>query len=73
MYKKFSNLNFQPRSKFFSELSAYKDGPENIFLHKSTGQKIWDGPYWTSPTKTKQKDKTATHISGPSLYVPAPV
>ena len=45
---------------------ADKDGPEHVFLHKWTGQKIMDGPDWTSQTKIK-KDK-----SGPLIFLARP-
>ena len=60
-------LNFLENCPWDLEIQgvAYKDGPENIFLHK-----------WTALIgRVIQKDKSgrATHISGPSLYPPAPV
>ena len=58
-HEKSSTRNFRLQG------GAYKDGPENIFLHKWTGQKILD-----EPDKKDKKDKSgrATHISGLSLY-----
>ena len=66
------------KSYWKSTYRDHNDGPEKIFLHKWTGQKILDGPDWTKaePDKNKtKKDKTgrATDISGPALYAPAPV
>ena len=44
-------------------MGAYKDGPENIFLQKRTGQKILDGSDWSRQTKTKQKRQKWTSHS----------
>ena len=52
-----------------------RTGQKTFFFHKWTGQKILDGLIGRALQKQNKKDKTgrATHISGPSLYAPAPV
>ena len=69
---KLKNLSVKQKSRFlllqwgtYTGGGAYKDGPEHVF-HNWTGQKILDEP-------DNGKTGRATHISGPSLYAPAPV
>mgnify|MGYP006944959888 CR=1 FL=1 len=56
-----------PKKSVITGAGAYT-GQKTFFLHKWTGQKILDGPDWTSQTKTKQKTK----VDEPLIFLARP-